>query len=243
MHRLRAPDGCPWDRKQTPKSLKPYIVEEAYEVLDAIDSQTPGELCEELGDLLLQIILQSELAAETGSFTVDDVIRGISAKLIHRHPHVFGDANVKNAEDVLVNWEQIKKTEKEGRGLFDGLPKQLPALQRARRMGEKAARVGFDWPDSEGVRQKVFEELEELEEAIAEKSTAEVKSEMGDLLFAVAQWARHLGIQPEEALSSCCGRFADRFGKMERTVDASGRSFDGMNIDELETIWQQVKKQ
>jgi tetrapyrrole methylase family protein/MazG family protein len=242
IHRLRAPGGCPWDRKQTPKSLKSFLIEETYEVLDAIDNENPSELCEELGDLLLQILLQSEIGAEQGQFTIEDVVKGISKKLIHRHPHVFGDTSVENADEVLVNWEQLKKVEKEGRGLFDGLPVHLPSLQRAARMGEKAARVGFDWPNTESVRKKVLEELGELDEAVAQGTAKQIKHELGDLLFAIAQWARHLDKQPEEALASGCKRFARRFSKMEKTAADAGTALNDLDIEKMERLWQQAKK-
>jgi tetrapyrrole methylase family protein/MazG family protein len=242
IHQLRAPGGCPWDRKQTPKSLKSFLVEETYEVLDAIDNENPEELCEELGDLLLQILLQSEIGAEKGQFTIEDVVRGISKKLIHRHPHVFGDTSVENADEVLVNWEQLKKEEKEGRGLFDGLPVHLPALQRAARMGEKAGRVGFDWPNTESVRDKVQEELDELDEAVSQGNAKQIKHELGDLLFAIAQWARHLDKQPEEALASGCKRFARRFSKMEKTAADAGTPLNDLDMEKMELLWQQAKK-
>jgi MazG family protein len=242
IHRLRAPGGCPWDRKQTPKSLKSFIVEETYEVLDAIDNESPGDICEELGDLLLQILLQAEIGAEQDQFTIEDVVRGITKKLIHRHPHVFGDTSVKNADEVLVNWEQLKKEEKEGRGLFDGLPRHLPALQRASRMGEKAGRVGFDWPDTKSVRDKVQEELEELDEAVSLDDPKSINHELGDLLFAIAQWARHLGEQPEEALASGCKRFVQRFSQMEQIATDTEKSLNDLNLAELEQLWLQTKK-
>lgn len=242
VHKLRAPDGCPWDREQTPETLKPYVVEEAYEVLDAIDGGGPAELREELGDLLLQIVLQAEIASETGSFTVADVISGISDKLVARHPHVFGSVKVDGSSQVLSNWEQIKKKEKKGRGLFEGLPAQLPALQRAARMGEKAGRVGFDWTRAEAVRAKVAEELAELDEAVEGGDEGEVRHELGDFLFATAQWARHLGHQPEEALRACCHRFSNRFHEMERLASESGRGLGELGPDALDALWEQAKR-
>ncbi|MCP4195856.1 MAG: nucleoside triphosphate pyrophosphohydrolase [Proteobacteria bacterium] len=242
IRRLRAPGGCPWDRKQTPKSLKSFIVEETYEVLDAIDNENPGEICEELGDLLLQIILQAEIGAEQGQFTIEDVVRGLSKKLIHRHPHVFGDTSVENADEVLVNWEQLKKEEKENRGLFDGLPRHLPSLQRASRMGEKATRVGFDWPDAKSVRDKVQEELDELDEAVSRDDPESINHELGDLLFAIAQWARHLGEQPEEVLAGGCKRFVRRFSRMEQIAADTEQPLNDLNLEELEQLWQQTKE-
>jgi tetrapyrrole methylase family protein / MazG family protein len=242
IHQLRAPGGCPWDRKQTPQSLKQYIIEEAYEVLDAIDAGEPGELLEELGDLLLQVGLQSEIAEENGDFDLAGVARGISRKLVRRHPHVFGDVSAETAEDVLTNWEQLKKREKQDRGLLDGLPRTLPALQQAVRMGEKAARIGFDWPSIEGVREKVDEELGELDEAIELGDESAMTHELGDVLFAVSQHARHLGLSPEECLKLSCQRFADRFGRLEEAAKKRGERLEDMALDRMETYWQEAKK-
>jgi len=242
VRRLRAPGGCPWDREQTPTSLKPFIVEESYEVIDAIDSGDQAEICEELGDLLLQIALQSQISVEQGGFDIADVARGITAKLIHRHPHVFGDVEVDGSGEVLKNWEQLKKQEKEDRGLFDGLPSQMPVLQKAARIGEKAGRVGFDWPDAAAVREKVAEELTELDEAVARGDGEAMEHEIGDLLFAVAQWARHLGLAPEEALRGCCGRFQARFEQMTGLIDGEGRAIAELSADRLEEYWQRAKE-
>jgi tetrapyrrole methylase family protein / MazG family protein len=243
VRRLRAPGGCPWDREQTPSSLKPFVVEEAYEVLDAIDGGNPDELREELGDLLLQILLQAEIARERGAFDVADVAEGLSRKLVHRHPHVFGDVAVEGSDQVLVNWEKIKKKEKANRGLFDGLPASLPALLRAARMGEKAGRVGFDWPSAQGVRAKIDEELAEADEAARAGVPADLEHELGDVLFAVAQWARHLGCQPEEALRGCCARFSRRFAGMERILADRGKAMTECTLDEMEAAWQEAKRQ
>ena len=242
VHRLRAPGGCPWDRKQTPESLKQYIVEEAYEVLDAIDQKSDGALCEELGDLLLQVLLQSDIAEEAGTFSLKEVMEGLSNKLIRRHPHVFGDAAVKDADEVISNWEKIKQTEKKGRGLFDGLPMHLPALQTAGRMGEKAGRLGFDWSDVPSVRAKVDEELAEADEAAAQGDKAAVAAEIGDLLFSVAQWARHLKIEPEEALRGSCNRFKARFKIMEDLALESGETLDRMDPKQLDNLWRTAKE-
>lgn len=240
--RLRGPGGCPWDREQTSKSLKPFFIEETYEALDAIDSGNPRDLCEELGDVLLQVALHAEIASEQGHFDAADVADAISDKLVTRHPHVFGDAEVETSSQVLQNWESIKKKEKKGRGLFDGLPAHLPALQKAARMGEKAGRVGFDWSDQASVRDKVVEELAEFDEAVREGDEASMRHEVGDLLFAVAQWARHLKIEPEEALRQCCARFETRFAKMEKQAQKQGRDLSTHSIEELEEFWQEAKK-
>ncbi len=239
--RLRAPNGCPWDREQTHESLKPFIIEESYEVINAIDGGKPADLKEELGDLLLQIMLQAEISREESEFDVADVVTGLSKKLVNRHPHVFGNTRVDGADEVLVNWEKIKKEEKEGRGLFDGLPPHLPGLLKAARMGEKAGRVGFDWPEPASVREKVREELEELDEAVASGDRAAVEHELGDLLFSLAQWGRHLGQFPEEAIRACCTRFANRFESVAGLVRDSGREIADCTLQELEDAWQEVK--
>lgn len=242
IRRLRAPGGCPWDREQTHETLKPFLIEESYELLDAVDRKSDDEMREELGDVLLQILLHAQIGAERGAFDIAAVVAGLSRKLVHRHPHVFGETAVSGAGEVLVNWEKIKKGEKAGRGLFDGLPRSLPALQKAARMGEKAGRVGFDWPDAAGVRDKVAEELREVDEAIAAGDPGQVEDELGDLLFAVAQWARHLGHLPEEALRKGCGTFATRFAAMEALVRASGRELGALSPDELEGAWREAKR-
>ena len=241
VHRLRAPGGCPWDRQQTAATLKPFVIEEAYEVVDAIDGGRPADLCEELGDLLLQVMLQAEIASERDSFTIEDVIRGISGKLVERHPHVFGDVEVEGAGEVLANWERIKRKEKKSRGLFDGLPAQLPGLLKAARMGEKAGRVGFDWPDPAQVRAKVAEELSELDEAVTAGDVSAMDHELGDLLFAVAQWARHLGLHPEECLRAGCERFRRRFEVMSRALADRGLDCEDLDPEQLEGAWQEAK--
>lgn len=242
IDRLRSPGGCPWDAKQTPKTLKPYIIEEAYEVISAIDDESPTEVCEELGDLLLQIMLHSQIGFEDDTFNIADVINGISQKMITRHPHVFGDTEVANADEVLVNWEQIKSKEKKDRRLFDGLPQELPGMLKAARMGEKAGRVGFDWNTISAVREKVIEELAELDAAIETANQSEIDHELGDLLFAIAQWARHLKQAPEEALRHTCNRFAKRFYHVENAVRESGRNIEECDIEELESHWKKAKE-
>ena len=242
VRRLRAPGGCPWDREQTHETLKPFLIEEAYEAIDAIDRNSAADLREELGDVLLQIMLHAQIGDEHEGFDVADVVAGLSRKLVARHPHVFGEISVSGADEVLVNWEKIKKKEKAARGLFDGLPASLPALQMAARMGEKAGRVGFDWHDAAGVRDKVCEELREIDEAIASGDPAAIDHELGDLLFSVAQWARHLGRQPEEALRACCRRFSSRFSSMEAAVRGEGRELTDLDAAGLERAWQEAKR-
>src|SRR5512133_2825855 len=198
MERLRGPDGCPWDREQTLRTLRPYVLEETYEVLEAMDSGDSREHCEELGDLLLQIVFQAQLTKEEGRFDFADVAQAISNKLVSRHPHVFGDADVKDAEDVLRQWAALKREEKKAKGrgdsVLEGVPKEMPALARADRLTEKASRIGFDWPDASGARAKVAEELEELDEAIAQGDRGAVEHELGDVLFAVANLSRKLAV-------------------------------------------------
>ncbi len=240
MALLRHPQlGCPWDREQTLESLKSYLVEETYEVLDAIDSGDPDEVCGELGDVLLQIAFQSQIASEMGWFDFQDVARTIALKLIRRHPHIFGDSSAETPDDVLKLWETTKKAERAGGGLLDGIPRHLPALQKAHRMTQKAARVGFDWPDVSGVLEKVHEEAGELVEAA---SPAEQEAELGDLLFAVANLARHLNIEPEIALQKANQRFQQRFRHVETTATSSGRELDSMTLAEMDELWEQAKR-
>lgn len=245
MQKLLAPDGCPWDREQTLGTLKGYLIEEAYEVLEAIDANDVNEHCEELGDLLFQIVFQAELRAQEGHFGIEDVVRAIASKMIHRHPHVFGDAKVKDSAEVLANWGVLKKKEHEKKGkkrrILDGVPDQLPALLRAQRLGEKAAAVGFDWPDARGVREKIDEELEEIEEAVRGGKPEEIEHEIGDLLLAVSRYAAKLGVAPEDALRSALRRFQGRFEAMEDRVATDGKEMKDMALEELDAIWNEVK--
>ena len=252
MRRLLAPDGCPWDREQDYRSLRRYVLEEACEVIDAIDNGNFEQLEEELGDLALQVVFLGELARREGRFGPDDVVRGIVEKLVRRHPHVFGDTSVTGADEVLRNWEQIKANEKRDRGVLDGVPRSLPALQRAQRMGEKVSRVGFDWPDSRGSRDKVSEEIRELDEAIASKDQARIEAEFGDLLFALVNLARHEGVDAETALRGTADRFARRFAHVEKRVKdrhggwprgADGKPALGLPLDELDGFWNEAKRE
>jgi len=252
MRRLLAPDGCPWDREQDYRSLRRYVLEEACEVIDAIDSGDFKALEEELGDLALQVVFLGELARRDGKFGPDDVVRGIVEKLVRRHPHVFGDEKVEGSEHVLRNWEQIKAAEKSGRGVLEGVPRSLSALQRAQRMGEKVSRVGFDWPDSRGSRDKVSEELGELDEAIASKDKARIEAELGDLLFALVNLARHEDVDAEAALRGTADRFAQRFAHVERRVkerhggwprDEAGKPSTGLALEELDGYWNEAKRE
>ncbi|HZS38302.1 MAG TPA: nucleoside triphosphate pyrophosphohydrolase [Polyangia bacterium] len=246
MQRLLAPDGCPWDREQTFASLKGFLVEEAYEVLEALDAgDVPGH-CEELGDLLFQIVFQAELRAREGQFGIDDVCEAIANKMIRRHPHVFADVKVRDSNEVLANWGKLKAAEHAEKGkprrILDGVPLELPALLRAQRLGEKAAAVGFDWPDAAGVREKIDEELREIEEAAARGNAQEIEHEIGDLLLAVSRYAAKLGVAPEDALRSALRRFTSRFEAVEDRVQASGKQVKDVPLAELDQHWNAVKE-
>jgi MazG family protein len=244
MQRLLAPDGCPWDREQTLATLVPYLVEETYEVVDAIAEGTVADHREELGDLLLQIVFQSELRFGEGAFGIDDVARGIVAKLVRRHPHVFGDVVAKDADAVLGNWAKLKaaeKAEKGKHGALDGIPRSAPALLRATRAGEKAGAVGFDFANAEQPRAKVDEELRELDEARRRGDRAEMERELGDVLFAVTNLGRKLGLDPEQALRDATDRFAGRFRHLESALAAEGRAVADAGPDEQERLWQAAK--
>jgi XTP/dITP diphosphohydrolase len=246
---LRSPNGgCPWDLAQTPQTLIPYVIEEAYEVVDAIRSGDKDVIAEELGDLLLQVVLQAQIASETGQFTLKEVAQGISQKLIRRHPHVFGDVKVQNAEEVHQNWEQIKAAEKgetaaEAQRLSPKLTRYartLPPLMAGMKISEKAAATGFEWENVEGVWEKYNEELAEFKQAIAHKDKAEQQAELGDLLFTLINIARWYELDPSEALQGTNYRFIQRLSKMEAVAD---RPLSDYTLDELETLWQQAKAQ
>ena len=245
MARLRGPGGCPWDREQTLRTLRPYVLEETYEVLEAIDGGDVREHCEELGDLLLQIVFQAQLAQEVGSFDFADVATAISEKLVSRHPHVFGNTEVKDAEGVLRQWAALKREEKRRKGggesVLEGVPREMPALARADRLTEKASRIGFDWPDPGGAREKLAEEIRELDEAIAGGDPAALEHEIGDALFALANLSRKLGIPPEEALRGAVSRFVSRFGHIERELARRGVPHGEASLEEMEALWNEAK--
>ena len=240
MAQLRAPGGCPWDREQTLKTLRQYTMEEAYEVIDAIDGGVPAVHCEELGDLLLQIVFLAQIRKEEGAFTLDDVARAICDKMTRRHPHVFGDEQAETVDEVRDSWEKIKA--REGKGALSGVPRALPALLRAARVTEKASRVGFDWNYSEEVLDKVEEEIRELREAIAEKKEADVEAELGDLLFTLANFARHRSIDPESALRGTIERFSRRFDHVETSLRTRGVASEEASPEELEALWEEAKR-
>lgn len=241
MQRLLAPDGCPWDREQTLATLRAFVIEEAFEVVDAIDSGEPEALREELGDLLLQVVFQAELARAKGWFGPDDVVSAIVDKLVRRHPHVFGDEKADTSAEVLVNWEKLKAKEKKGRGALDGVPTAMPSLLRALRTGEKVARLGLDWPDSAGPRAKVDEELAELDEAIKLDDREGVASEIGDVLFAVANLARKQGVDPESALRDTLNRFTRRVKHVETQALEQNVDLSSLSAEEMDRRWEAAK--
>lgn len=246
MAKLRAPDGCPWDREQTHQTLKKYLLEETYEVLEAIDNCDMEELKSELGDLLLQILFHAQIACEQGVFDIKDVVEGISKKLIHRHPHVFGNAKVACAEEVLHRWEEIKAGEpgyEERKSILDGVPKTLPALARAMEISKRAAGAGFEWPDIHAVIEKVREEVDELENELQSNNKERIADEIGDLLFTVVNVARWAKVDPEDALRRMIDRFTDRFKRIEEAARASGRQLSQMSIEEMDDIWDRAKTQ
>lgn len=246
---LRSPEGCPWDREQTHESIRKNLIEETYEVLETIDEDDPEHMQEELGDLLLQIMLHSQMEEELGTFTVYDVIQALNDKLIFRHPHVFGESSAKDAESALQNWEQMKAEEKRRKGLspekasaLDGIPRDLPALMKAYKLQKKASKVGFDWDNIEGVFQKIEEELGELRQAVTEgQSDEDTALELGDLLFAVSNAARFIGADPEEALSRTNRKFVSRFSYIEEKLAAQGKTLQESTLDEMEALWQTAK--
>jgi tetrapyrrole methylase family protein/MazG family protein/ATP diphosphatase len=251
MQRLLAPDGCPWDREQTPASLRRYVLEEACEVMDAIDSGEGGALREELGDLLLQVVFLAELARKLHGFGPDDVVFEICEKLVRRHPHVFEDTQLEDAGAVARQWDVIKAREKpKRRELLARVPRSLPPLERARQIGKEVQRVGFDWPDASGSRAKLSEELGELDAAVASGDTAEIEAELGDLLFAAVNLARHHGVDAGRALQQTNDRFCHRFAHVERRVrdslgdwprDAEGKPTRGIALEQLDSYWNEAK--
>lgn len=246
MARLRGEGGCPWDRQQTFDSIKPYTLEETYEVLDAIDRRDWGALAEELGDLILQAVFYAQMASEQGLFSIGDSLDAINAKLVRRHPHVFGDGTAKTAEQVLARWNEIKDEEKrergeEKKGLLDGVLRHQPALMEAAHLSKKAAAAGFDWPNIGGVLEKIREEIAELEKAREEDSPEKIEEEIGDLLFTVVNAARFLGVDPEQALRRTNQKFRARFAQVETGLAARGRDFRQTTIEEMEELWQQAK--
>ncbi len=240
IERLRGPDGCPWDREQTRETLTRQLVEECFELVEAIEENDAGKLVEEIGDVLFHLIFQIRIGAEKGEFTNEDVMRALIEKLVRRHPHVFGDVKVKDSDEVLANWQAIKEKEKvsDEASLLDGVPKQTPSLMYAQEMHKRAARVGFDWNDFQGVLDKVAEELEELQNAQSEQ---EREQEFGDIMLMMVNAARWLGVDAESALRKANTKFYKRFAAMERLSRERGLSFPGLPLDEKEALWQEAK--
>ena len=251
MATLRGPDGCPWDREQTIDSLKPFVLEEAYEVIEAIDAHDHPALCEELGDFVFEAVFLAQLESEAGHFTIGDSLKSVADKLVRRHPHVFakaGEAPLDSPEQVRTRWEEIKAQERERRAkpttLLSGIAPALPALLRAYHIGTRAAAVGFEWSTTRDVVAKIQEEVDELREVVeapGRVDQARAEEEMGDLLFSIAQLSRRLGIEPETALRKADDKFTTRFGRLEQSATASGRAMKDMTLDELEAEWQRLK--
>lgn len=256
--RLRAPKGCPWDREQTHESLRTYLIEEAYEVLEALESGDDAKFAEEMGDLLLQIVFHSQIASEEGRFTVSEVIREIHDKMIRRHPHVFGELQAKDSAEVLRNWEQIKAEERRAgerngkaksgeaakeASLLDGVSRALPATMEGFQLTRKASRIGFDWSDAGGVFEKMREEAEELKKALSEDNSPKAEEELGDLLFAAVNLARFLKIDPEIALKKANAKFSRRFRAMESMARKTGREFKELPREQMEALWDLAKQE
>lgn len=238
---LRGENGCPWDREQTPQTLKKYLIEETYELIEAIEKEKDEEIREELGDLLFLLIFILYLYEEKNVFSYKDVFYYTAQKMIKRHPHVFGDEVAKTAEEVLKNWQRIKKEEGKGSSVLGNIPKSLPALQRAFRLGERAARVGFDWEKPEEVLNKLSEEAAELKEAIQKGEKEALKEEIGDLLFTIANLSRKLNINPEEALKLALEKFENRFKRLEQEIEKRGLSWKDVSLTQLDQIWEEIK--
>ena len=244
MAALRAPDGCPWDKEQTHESLIPYMIEEAYEAVEAIETHDFDELKKELGDVMLQVVFHARLAEEAGRWDINDVAASNVAKLKSRHPHIFGDVTVSGSDEVLTNWEEIKRQERKDEGresMLDGIPKHLPALRKARRVQEKVARVGFDWDHVDEVKAKLEEELGEFREACEKGDADRIEDEMGDVLFALVNLARYLDTDPEDALRRTIDKFIRRFKYIERGLDEQGRTPADATLAEMDALWDAAK--
>ena len=245
MRILRSPGGCPWDREQNHASIKKSLIEETYEVIEAINKEDDVLLCEELGDVLLQVVFHAQMADERNAFGFDEITDGVCKKLIERHPHVFGDIKVDNSAEVLVNWEQIKSQSKNRKTQTDkmlSVPRELPALMRSTKLQEKAAKVGFDWENADGAFDKIDEEARELKEAYKSGETEHIKEELGDLLFSVVNVSRFLDVDAEEALTLSADKFLNRFAVVEKLADERGIDMKSSSIEELDRLWDEAKK-
>lgn len=244
IEKLRSPDGCPWDKVQTHKSIRNGLIEECYETADAIDKEDFTALCEELGDVLMQVVFHSSLAREEGRFDFDDVVGGVCEKLVYRHPHVFADVKADTVDAVLTNWEELKHKEKNQSSFTDTLesvPDAFPALMRAQKVQKRAGKAGFDWDNVDGPLSKVEEEFGELKEAISEKKSEAVFEEFGDLLFSVVNVSRFIGVDSEESLNKATDKFVARFARVEKEVEKTGRRMDEFSLEELDAVWSKVK--
>lgn len=244
MAKLRSPEGCPWDRKQTTQSLKPFLVEECYEVIDALEEGNPDKIKEELGDLLFQIVFHARIAEERGEFVMEDVIRTNIEKMTRRHPHVFGEEKLSTDKEVLANWEELKKKEKgyeDRKSVLEGVPRELPSLLRAHRLQERAARVGFDWKHLNEVLPKLDEEMREFKESLQKKDADAIEEELGDVFFTLVNISRFLEINPEEALRKTISKFIERFRTIEEKAAEQGRSLTDMTLEEMDKLWEESK--
>lgn len=244
MKLLRSKEGCPWDREQTHESLKKYLIEETYEYLEVVDLDDKDRMCEELGDVLLQIVFHARIAEENGDFNIEDVINGVCEKMIHRHPHVFGDVSAETSSQVLKNWEEIKKREKgvkDQTSVLQDVPKNLPALMRSYKVQQKAAQVGFDWTDPGDVFAKIREEIDELEEEFKKQNKSGIEDELGDVLFSVVNLSRFLKVHPELSLTQSTNKFISRFEHIEKRALEQGKKLNDMSLEEMEALWVEAK--
>lgn len=243
MSTLRSRDGCPWDKEQTRESLKPFLIEETYEVLEALDEGDPQKIKEELGDLLFQIIFHCQIAKENGEFNIDDVIKTISDKMIKRHPHVFGEERFETSEEVIMQWEERKREEgKQRESILEGIPTALPSLLRAQRLQARAAKVGFDWERVEDVLEKLDEELKEFKDALKVRRQQEIEDELGDIFFVLVNISRFVGVNPEDALRKTISKFISRFRYIEMKAADAGKSLSDMTLEEMDALWDEAKK-
>lgn len=244
MKLLRSKEGCPWDREQTHESLKKYLIEETYEYLEVVDLDDKARMCEELGDVLLQIVFHARIAEENGDFNIEDVINGVCEKMIHRHPHVFGDVSAETSSQVLKNWEEIKKREKgvkDQTSVLQDVPKNLPALMRSYKVQQKAAQVGFDWSDPGDVFAKIREEIDELEVEFKKQNKLGIEDELGDVLFSVVNLSRFLKVHPELSLTQSTNKFISRFEHIEKRALEQGKKLNDMSLEEMEALWVEAK--
>jgi tetrapyrrole methylase family protein/MazG family protein len=241
MARLRGADGCPWDRRQTKESLRPFLIEETYEILEALDKEDDRGLREELGDLLFHIIFMARIALEEGTFDIYDVIQGVAEKMVRRHPHVFGNSEVSGPHEVEANWAKLKAAEKQRESLMEGLPRHLPALMRAYRLTQRASKVGFDWEDKDQVWKKLEEELQEFQAALSEGKEDDLRDELGDILFTLVNLTRFIGVDPEDALRRVTNKFVERFQYIEKRLHEEGKDPHEASLTEMDALWEESK--